>query len=332
VLALLTVVATPLRPADKAKKQIATASATTTPAQPLVWPPPPDPPRIRWVSQFSKFSDVQPKKAKKKKGWFERLAGVQEEKEADPELLAPYGIAVDSRGRVYVADSKLAAVAVFDRKQERASLIRPSTIPLQLPIGLAVDENDRLFVSDAGGAAIFCFDSEGKLLKVFGQTKVKRPAGLAVDRTRQRLYVADAGGHRVAVFSTKTLALEKYIGDRSTAAGEPGKFHTPTNVAVDGRGNLYVTDTYNYRVQVFSRTGRFLRGFGTLGNGPGNFARPKGLAVDSEGHVYVADGVYNNVQVFNQEGEPLLFVGGLGTAPGRFPQIAGPSNDKHDPH
>jgi len=314
--------------ANKAKKQLVKASANT-PAQPLAWPLPPEPPRIRWLDQFSKFDDVQQKK-KKKRSWVEKLAGVSQEKEQDRSLTSPYGIAVDSQGRIYVADWSSGGILVFDRTAHSVEVLGPQKgVPMRLPLGVAVDDQDRLFFSDAIFRTITCLSPEGKLLAQFGRDELERPSGLALDQKRHRLYVADTKGHRVAVFNTQTFAFEKYLGKKSTDR-EPGTFRFPTGVAVDRRGFLYVTDTFNYRVQIFNPRGRFEREFGSHGDSPGQFSRPKGIAVDSEGHIYVADAQFNNFQIFDQEGKVLLFVGTLGEAPGQFTLLTGLCIDDQD--
>jgi len=202
---------------------------------------------------------------------------------------------------------------------------------LALPIGVAVDAEDRLFVSDSFNHTITCFDPAGKVLAQFGREELERPGGIAIDRERHRLYVADAKANRVAVFDTENFKLERTVGGPSTpGAAESGRFAAPTNVAVDSKGNLYVTDTWNHRVQVFDRRGRFLRAFGSHGTRPGNFVRPKGIAVDSEGHVYVVDAEFNNFQVFTPDGQPLLAVGNLGSQPGQFILVAGICIDSQD--
>ena len=61
---------------------------------------------------------------------------------------------------------------------------------------------------------------------------------------------------------------------------------------------VYVTDTWNNRIEIFDADGKFIRTFGKAGDGPGYFARPKGIAVDGDGHVWVADGIQERVQVF----------------------------------
>lgn len=318
---LLAALALPSRPAEKVKKQPQAEAGVT---RELVWPLPPASPRVRWVGQITDLNEVKGK-IKKKRSWVERLAGAPTADESQLRLQRPYGIAVDSRNRIYVADGYQRLVFVLDPAQHRVETRGGSArAALALPIGVALDEKDRLFVSDSFNHTVTCFDPEGKVLAQFGREELQRPGGIAVDRTRHRLYVADAKANRIAVFNTETFAFELYIGGPNTSASPgPGQFSAPTNVAVDREGNLYVTDTWNHRIQVFDRRGRFRRAFGSHGTAPGNFVRPKGIAVDTEGHVYVADAEFNNFQVFTPEGQPLLAVGNLGPEPGQFTLIAG---------
>ncbi|MEK7787196.1 MAG: SMP-30/gluconolactonase/LRE family protein [Chloroflexota bacterium] len=322
LLALALSLAVPCQPAGQAQKKAQTTVAGTTAE--LVWPLPPAPPRVRWVGQVTDLDEVKGK-TKKKRSWIDRVAGAKATDEPDERLGRPYGIAGDSQGRLYVADGFQRQVFVLDLIQRRVE-VRGSAgqASLALPVGVALDEKDRLFVSDSFQRSITCFDPSGRVLSQFGQDQLERPGGIAIDRQRQRLYVADAKAHRVAVFNTESFTFERYVGSPSTpGVAEPGRFSAPTNVAVDAQGNLYVADTWNHRVQVFDRRGRLLRAFGTHGTRPGSFVRPKGIAVDSEGHVYVADAEFNNFQIFTPDGVPLLAVGNLGNGPGQFTLIAG---------
>ena len=325
---LLAVLAAPAESKKKPNKQEQSSAVVT---EELVWPLPPAPPRVRWLSQITDLNEVRGKK-KKKRRWFDRIAGVLPPAETEIRMQRAYGIAVDSRGRIYVADGYRRSVFVLDPVQHRVEVRGGSArAGLGLPVGVALDGKDRLFVSDSLTASITCFDPEGRVLAQFGREELERPGGIAVDRKRHRLYVADAKAHRVVVFNSETFAFQRFIGRPSTAgAAEPGRFAAPTNVAVDKRGNLYVTDTWNHRVQIFNRRGRFLRAFGGHGTRPGNFIRPKGIAVDSDGHIYVADAEFNNFQIFTPEGQPLLAIGNLGGEPGQFTLIAGLFIDDQD--
>jgi len=109
-----------------------------------------------------------------------------------------------------------------------------------------------------------------------------------------------------------------------------GDFAKPSGVAVDGEGNLYVTDTLNDRVEIFDAEGKFIRTWGKNGDGPGCFARPKGIAVDADGHVWVADGMLDRVQVFTPTGDLLTYLGGHGNLPGQFAALCGIAIDKYN--
>ncbi len=308
------------------------AGTTATGPPDLVWPLPPNPPRIRWLDQITSLDLIEGKN-QSKRSWMARAAGAQPATERrSRRLQQPYGIAVDSHGRIYVADGAQHTVFVIDQQNRRVEERKGTgRAPLALPVGLALDEADRLFVSDSLLHSVLCWDADGKPIALFGAEKLGRAAGMALDRARHRLYVVDAKENRVAVFDSGTFTFSRYIGGPSTPdKRETGRFSAPTNAAVDRDGNLYVTDTWNYRVQVFDPEGNFVRAFGEQGVQPGNFVRPKGIAVDSEGHVYVADSEFNNIQIFTPDGRALLAVGGLGGAPGEFALLAGLCIDSGD--
>jgi hypothetical protein len=85
-------------------------------------------------------------------------------------------------------------------------------------------------------------------------------------------------------------------GSRGTANG---RFREPDGVAVDGAGDVYVSDRENYRVQVFDPNGHFLGKWGLRGTGLGEFSLPSAIAVDCNGDVYVADTNNNRVERFD---------------------------------
>ncbi|MBI4671441.1 MAG: 6-bladed beta-propeller [Chloroflexi bacterium] len=66
-------------------------------------------------------------------------------------------------------------------------------------------------------------------------------------------------------------------------------FGVAGDIAIDAQDEVYVADTDNDRIQVFDRDGRFLRKWGSSGEGDGQFAKPVAVTVDAQGTVYVAD-------------------------------------------
>jgi DNA-binding beta-propeller fold protein YncE len=292
-----------------------------------VWPLPPEAPRIRYMRSYHGVADFKTRKAPR---WKTLLLGddPSDQKPSDS-LVKPYGIAVSRVGRVYVTDTVARRVFVFDPEAKTVSFLgETGAARLTKPVGVAVDADDHVFVADASANRVFGFAADGRLLIAIGREgELENPSGLAVDRTRNLLYVADAKRHHVLCYSTKDGAAVRTIGHRG---GAPGEFNFPTNLFVDTRGRLYVTDTMNFRIQVFDAEGVFINQFGTQGDTPGSLNRPKGVGVDSEGHVYVVDSSFNNFQTFDADGQLLLFVGSVGRGPGEFFLPAGLFIDDRD--
>jgi len=295
-------------------------------AQPLVWPLPPEQPRIRYVTTFRGVDDFSNKKPSK---WKSLLLGNDPGGQPSNSMVKPYGIAVAPDGRVFVTDTAARRVFVFDPERKIVSFVGESGPgKLAKPIGVAVDELNRVFVADATLNRVFAYAPDGSLAMAIGhEGEFQSPSGLAIDRTNKRVYVADAGKHHVLCYSTEDGSLLRTIGQRGA---EPGNFNFPTNLFVDRRGRLYVADTLNFRVQVFDVEGKVVSSFGEQGDTPGTLNRPKGVGVDSEGHIYVADTSFGNFQIFNADGQLLLFVGTAGVEPGEFFLPAGLYIDERD--
>jgi DNA-binding beta-propeller fold protein YncE len=291
----------------------------------IVWPNPPAITRIRYLNQFTGEKFVEKKQEKKKSTWMERVAGVATGETPDfkPrfQLLVPAGVTVDSKGRAYVADSKVRAIFIVDTETGKFDMIKNGTdARFQWVTGMCTDDADRLFVGDSGLKHILVFNKDHKVEGSIAQGMVD-PGGCAVDNENRLLYVADAEQDLVLVYDADTpYRLIRKIGKEGTkhTSTVPGEFAKPTNVALDQDGNLYVSDTWNDRVEVFDAEGNFIRTFGKAGDGPGYFARPKGIAIDGDGHVWVADTLQDRVQVYTPEGKLLIYMGSHGMLPGMY--------------
>jgi sugar lactone lactonase YvrE len=290
----------------------------------IVWPNPPAIARIRYLAFYAaqKISQVDTPKTGKQ-GWMDRLAGTQPASENTKvlfQLMQPYGMAVDSKGQLYVADSKVGAIFVFNTETREVELIKNKEHGHFVRIiGLAMDDNDRLFVSDPALRHVLVFNKEHKAEDVITDGMVE-PSGLALDTQNRLLYVSDIALDQILVYDADSLKLLRKIGTtgHNHELTTPGDFAKPTGVAVDKEGNLYVADTLNNRIEIFDADGAFLRTWGKNGDGPGYFARPKGVTIDSDGHVWVADGMQDRVQVFTNEGQLLISMGGHGLLPGQY--------------
>jgi sugar lactone lactonase YvrE len=307
----------------------------------LVWPSPPNVGRVHWLDYFAgtKIDYTAAPSAKPKASWMDRLAGGQTEGEKfNPktfpfQLIAPYGIAIDSKGLVYVADQKVGAIFIFNPDTRDTQLIRNGyEAHFGWINGLAVDDDDRLFVSDGKMHRVVIFNANHEVENQITEG-LADPVGLAIDSENRLLYVVDTQQDQVIVYDADSLKLLRRMGTggKNHYLTTPGDFGAPQGVALDKDGNIYVTDTLNDRVEVFDGDGGFIRTFGKNGDGPGYFARPKGIAVDSDGHVWVADEVQDRLQVFNSEGRLLTYIGTVhGELPGQFKALVGVAIDKQN--
>ena len=291
----------------------ATQRVSGIPGEPdmnLVWPVPPDLPRIAYLHQIHIPADV----GVRERG-LKRLLAAVAGRAPDPTIESPIGLYADPSGWLFVADTGLQVVHLFHLGEQRyAQAFRYPGGRLASPVGVAFDpERGWVFVSDSILNQIFIYDTRGHFIGVMGDGLL-RVAGLAWDAERQRLIAADTGNHRVLVFDRDGNLIQT-VGERGTEAGQ---FNFPTHVAVDGEGRIFVSDSLNFRVQVLDVDGVPMQNIGRLGGTVGSFAKPKGVAVDSEGRLFVVDGIYDVVQLFDAEGRLLMHFGGAGSSPGRF--------------
>jgi len=292
------------------------ATTPTPETERLVWPAPPLTTRIEFVRSIASQRDLEEDTTFSQKliGW---LGGQQ----APPRhIVEPMGLVTSDDGqRVYVSNYNRLAVFVFDFGQQTFRQIEP----LSRPAGLALDAEEQLYVVEQEKRQITVFDREGQQVRTITHADIERPTGIAIDRARGRIYLADTGrserrsetgqGHSIKIFDMGGELIGR-IGQEK--GDQPGQFMYPTYLAVDQASNLYVSDTMNARVQQFDPDGNYVRTFGERGDAWGMFDRPKGVALDSFGNLYVVDSGWSNVQIFNPKGEVLLFFGGRGPVPG----------------
>lgn len=99
-------------------------------------------------------------------------------------------------------------------------------------------------------------------------------------------------------FTPTPTPVHPYLGQWGTLGSGNGQFSTTLGIAVDSLDNIYVADSGNNRIQVFTASGIYATQWGIAGSGNGQFNSPLGIAVDSSGNVYVADTLNSRIQKF----------------------------------
>ena len=179
---------------------------------------------------------------------------------------------------------------------------------------------------------------------VYGERALFNPREVAVapggnrviaDSGNNRVVVLDRDGNLVTTFGSACRLNEGEAGGCTDPDGAgpltlgDGQFNEPWGIAVDQAGQIYVSDTWNGRIQVFDAAGRFLRKWGIFNTTNGELGDanalfgPRGIAIDLEGNLLVADTGNKRIIRFTADGQLLQQIGGGGVVGGRFEEPVG---------
>lgn len=137
------------------------------------------------------------------------------------------------------------------------------------------------------------------------------------------IYVLNRAGPEVAVrMDYKRITMctvdEHYFGEFSSGGTGDGQLMWPSSIAIDGDGNVYVSDEALHRITIFDSEGQFLSKWGVKGSGEGEFNRPAGIAFDRDDNLLVVDGMNSRIQRFTKDGRFLSAWGRAGSGDGEF--------------
>ena len=241
--------------------------------------------------------------------------------EEDGKFVFPYGIAIDSKDNIWVADRVNARIEKFDSKGEylnKFGTLGEEDGQLANPYGIEIDSQGNIWVVDTENFRIQKFNPEGEYLGKFGTIgsgdgKFLLIYDLAID-SKGNIFVADTESHRIQKFNSEGKYLSKF---GSEGSGN-GQLRYPLGIAVDAEDNVLVADANNNRIQMFNSKGEYLSKFGSKGVGDGQFLSPAGIAIDAGGKIWVtdADPDGSRVQGFSPKGEYLSKFGSWGEGSG----------------
>ena len=272
----------------------------------LFFPAPPEKPRIQFLTWASGSDEVQPDQSSLQK------FVLGEEPVTRRAINKPYG-AVARDGVVYVCDTKGLAICRLDFKNKTYGVFGvrgPGR--LRKPINIAMDPLGYKFVADSVRNQIVVFNEHDKYVTAFDLPKPCHLVDVALHG--EEIYALDNDDTcQVVVLDRSSGAVLRTFGG---PGGEPGQFSLPNSLCVDAEGNVYVSDTHNWRIQKLTSTGEPIMVLGKPGYRLGQFGRPRGIRVGPDGIIYVVDGATEIVQMLDQEGNTLMRFGGPGNIPG----------------
>ena len=244
----------------------------------------------------------------------------------------PWGVAVNQRGEVIVAETSGHCVSIFSPAGEILRSFGSQGSghgQFSTPRGVAVDDDGNILVVDENNHRIQIFTRDGKFFKKIGMLGNKNlqfnePMGIAINPPKNKMYISDEKNHRIQILNPN-WTLSSSFG--SFGSGN-GQFLCPRDVACDSTGNVYVADSANHRIQVFTAEGVFLRKFGKQGSGNGELSWPSSISIHSDNVVYVTEDNHR-VSVFTCEGKFLTSFGTKGSGPGQFIHPCGIAVDKN---
>jgi DNA-binding beta-propeller fold protein YncE len=243
------------------------------------------------------------------------------------QLNKPRSVAVDRQDNLYVVDmtgrvQKFSSSGLFLLAWQMPQTDRGK------PKGMCRDRDGSIVVLEPHYQRVNHFSPEGKLIAQWGEHGTNAgqftlPRAVAVN-SRGEMFVSEYEGvERVQKFGPRrssdppnpAFRLLDGFGHAGTA---PGEFNRPEGLCVDAKDNIYVADSCNHRIQIFSGDGKFIRAYGKAGAAKGELSYPYDICVDAAGRQYVCEFGNSRIQIFDANDQPIEIIGGPGAEPGRF--------------
>ncbi len=250
---------------------------------------------------------------------------------------APHGIALDSSGRIYVADEGNNRIVRIDDMTGKGwttyGTSGTGSGQFKWPCGVAVDASGQIYVGDYGNSRIVRMnDMSGAGWVNYGSFgggngNFYGAWGIAFDSIR-RIYVTDYYNNRIVRMNDMTGAGWTTYGNQG---GGQGQLSCPYALALDSTGRIHIADYNNQRiVRINDMTGTGWTVYGNPGVGEGQFNYPDGIAFDGLGRIYVVDDRnWRIVRMNDMTGTGWVSVGSRGSGERQFNGVSGIAIDSN---
>ncbi|XP_033113726.1 tripartite motif-containing protein 2-like [Anneissia japonica] len=231
----------------------------------------------------------------------------------------PFNVSVSTDGDIFVTN-RTPIVYIFNRNGRFMRHIQVQQAgDLQ---GIVVTTDRVMFLTDHVKKQVIKCSSDGKLLRRFGKNELVDPVGVAVDKDGF-IYIVDHGVHCILKFDRNGKKIQSFGPEIAL----PHRLLSPWFIDMCG-DELIVSDTWNHRIQRFTKHGTQTTMFGVRGHKDGQFERPKGITCDADGNMLVSS--EHHVQMFDKSGKfvkvvdngkPTVDPRGLCVIPGEWRRV-----------
>jgi ABC-type Fe3+ transport system permease subunit/DNA-binding beta-propeller fold protein YncE len=235
------------------------------------------------------------------------------------ELNKPRSVAVDAQDNLYVIDMT-GRVQKFSPDGKYILEWQMPEITRGKPKGMCRDREGNIVLVEPHYSRVNYFSTNGALIAQWGVKGTN--AGqfgmprAAVVNARDEIYVCEyTDSERVQHFTARGA---KFLGGWGRLGSGDGEFSRAEGLGIDSAGRIYVADSCNHRIQVFSPEGKFIRAYGKAGSGLGEFSYPYDIQIDASGLQFVCEFGNSRIQILDAQDHPLEILGGPGGAPGQF--------------
>ena len=292
------------------------AGKSVTQSGPVFFPPPPDEPRIQYLTGINDSRDLG---GERKSSLVSLVVTGNERGQSYRTLGKAFGIVAKNK-KLYLCELGNHEIVIIDPvKQvfESPKGIFEKRGQLVSPLNMDVDSDGYMYVADTSRRDVVVYGPDGRFAKTIDTNPpTSLPAESKIVDVKaygENLFLLDAGTGWIRILNRKTLQEVNKIGK----IDKPGESVVlPVSMAIDNKGFIYVTNTGSGRTMKYDVDGNFLGALGKFGDKAGSFARPKGVAVDDAGRIYVVDAGLNTVQVFDDQMRLLIYFGWPGLEAG----------------